>query len=114
MRLYARSPASGGPMIVARFKVVCRPERTEEMTAALAAVEAPSRALPAVRPLDVTPSLCAPHPFVVLEVFEDRAALDRQEAQPEVAAVVGLVEEGALVGEVGGTGGGASPAAGGR
>src|SRR3954454_22363006 len=92
MRLYARSPASGGPMIVARFKVVCRQERTEEMTAALAAVEAPSRALPGVVHFDVTRSLCDPHTFVVLEVFEDRAALDRQEAPPEGAAMGGLRE----------------------
>jgi hypothetical protein len=33
-------------MIVARFKVRCRPERTEEMGAAIAAVEAPSREIP--------------------------------------------------------------------
>jgi hypothetical protein len=29
-------------------------------------------------------------------VFEDRAALDRQNAQAEVAAVLGLADEGAL------------------
>jgi quinol monooxygenase YgiN len=87
-------------MIVARFKVECRPERTEEVAAALAAVEAPSRALPGVVHFDVTRSLADPHTFVVLEVFEDRAALDRQETQAEVSAVVGLVEAGALVGEM--------------
>jgi len=35
-------------MIVARFKVQCRPERSEEMAAAIAAVEAPSREIPGV------------------------------------------------------------------
>lgn len=84
-------------MIVARFQVECRPERTEEMAAALQAVEGPSRRLPGVVHFDVTRSLTDPHVFVVLEVFEDRTALDRQDSQSEVAAVLSLVDSGALV-----------------
>jgi quinol monooxygenase YgiN len=84
-------------MIVGRFKVECRPESTEEMAAALEAVEGPSRRLPGVVHFDVTRSLTEPHTFVVLEVFDDRAALDRQNAQSEVAAVLSLVDSGALV-----------------
>jgi hypothetical protein len=40
-------------MIVARFKVRCRPDRTHEVAGAIAAVEAPSRALPGVVHFDV-------------------------------------------------------------
>jgi quinol monooxygenase YgiN len=83
-------------MIVARFKVQCRPERTEEVAAAIAAVEAPSRALPGVIHFDVARSLTDSNTFVVVEVFEDRQALERQDAQREVAAVLSLVEGGAL------------------
>lgn len=83
-------------MIIGRFKVTCRPERAEEMAAAIAAVEAPSRALPGVVHFDVTRSLTDADTFVVLEIFEDHQALARQDAQDEVAAVLALVQEGAL------------------
>src|SRR5262245_109694 len=86
-------------MIIGRFKVHCKRERTGEVSAALAAVEAPSRELPGVLHFDVTRSLTDPDTFVVLEVFEDRQALDRQNAQAEVATVLSLVEAGALTRE---------------
>lgn len=86
-------------MIVARFKVQSRPERTDEVAAVIAAVEAPSRELPGVVHFDVTRSLTDSNTFVVVEVFEDRSALQRQEEQQEVAAVLRLVEAGALVRE---------------
>ena len=84
-------------MIVARFVVHCRPERAEEVGAAIAAVRAPSRRLPGVVHFDVARSLTDPDTYVVLEVFEDHDALERQNAQHEVAAVLRLVEDDALV-----------------
>jgi quinol monooxygenase YgiN len=86
-------------MIVARFKVQCRPERTEEMCAAIAAVEAPSREIPGVVHFDAARSLTDPDTFVVIEVFQDRQALERQNAQGEVAKVLSLIEAGALTGD---------------
>jgi quinol monooxygenase YgiN len=83
-------------MIVARFKIRSRPDRTDEVAAAIAAVEAPSRKLPGVLHFDVARSLTDSNTFVVVEVFEDRAALERQERQQQVAAVLSLVEAGAL------------------
>jgi quinol monooxygenase YgiN len=83
-------------MIVARFKVRCRPERSEEVGAAIAAVEAPSRQLPGVVHFDVARSLTDPHTFIVVEAFENHEALERQNEQAEVAAVLSLVEAGAL------------------
>ena len=87
-------------MIVARFKVRCRPEQSDEVAAAIAVVEAPSRALPGVVHFDVARSLTDPHTFIVVEVFDDAAALDRQNAQPEVADVLRILDAGALVGEL--------------
>jgi quinol monooxygenase YgiN len=84
-------------MIVARFKVQCWPERTEEMGAATA-VEAPSREIPGVVHFDAARSLTDPDTFVVIDVFEDRHALERQNAQGEVAKVLTLIEAGALTG----------------
>jgi quinol monooxygenase YgiN len=86
-------------MIVGRFKVHCQPDRTDEMAAAIAAVEAPSRELPGVIHFDVARSLTDPNSFVVIEVFEDRRALERQNAQSEVARVLDLIEAGALTGD---------------
>jgi quinol monooxygenase YgiN len=87
-------------MIIGRFKVQCQPDRTDEMAAAIAAVEAPSRELPGVIHFDVARSLTDPNSFVVIEVFEDRQALERQDAQSEVARVLGLIEAGALTGDL--------------
>jgi quinol monooxygenase YgiN len=84
-------------MIVARFKLHCRQESTEEVAAAITAVEVASHQLPGVIHFDVARSLTDSNAFIVIEVFEDRAASERQEAQPEVAAVLNLVEAGALI-----------------
>jgi quinol monooxygenase YgiN len=85
-------------MIIGRFKVRCRPDRADEMAAAIAAVEAPSLALPGVVHFDTARSLTDPDSFVVTEVFEDRRALERQNEQDEVARVLSLVEAGATIG----------------
>jgi|1186.fasta_scaffold640758_2 hypothetical protein len=57
-------------MIIGRFKAQCRPEHTEEMAKIIAA-----------------------------QVFASRQAPDRQDAQPEVAALLDLVNAGALTGD---------------
>ena len=80
-------------MIVVRFKVQCRPEKTEQLMAAFEAVIAPSRTVEGVISFDIARDLADPNAFVATEVFEDRAALERQEAQPEVANVLALLEE---------------------
>jgi quinol monooxygenase YgiN len=87
-------------VIVARFRVQCRPEHADEVAAAIAAVEAPSRALPGVIHFDVARSLTDVNTLVVIEVFEDREAFQRQNAQAEVAAVLQLVEAGALASDL--------------
>jgi len=83
-------------MIVGRFKVECRPEWTDRIATAIAAVEEPSRQLPGVVHFDTARSLTDPNSFVAVEVFEDRAALDRQNAQGEVTALLRLIDQGAL------------------
>lgn len=86
-------------MIVARFKVRCRPEHGAEMAAVIAEIEAPSRKLAGVVHFDVARSLTDPDTFVAIEVFEDREALDRQNAQPQVARLIDLMDSGAIVGD---------------
>jgi quinol monooxygenase YgiN len=84
---------SGGEMIVVRFRVRCRPEKIEQALAGFAAVIAPSRALDGVVSFDIGRDLADPDSIIATEVFEDRAALDRQESLPEVQNVLRLLEE---------------------
>jgi quinol monooxygenase YgiN len=80
-------------MIVVRFKVQVRPDKSEEVMAALAAAVSPSRAVDGVISFDIGRDVTDPNSFVAVEVFEDRAALDRQESLPEVHNVLGLLPE---------------------
>jgi len=63
------------------------------------AVEAPSRRLPGVVHFDVSRSLTDPNALIATEVFTSREALERQNAQREVAAMLDLINAGALTAE---------------
>ena len=78
-------------MVVVRFKIKCKPEKAEEVGAAMEEVIAPSRALEGVISFDIGRDLSDPDSFIATEVFEDREALDRQESQPEVEKVLALL-----------------------
>jgi quinol monooxygenase YgiN len=80
-------------MIVVRFRVRCRPDKVDDVQAALHAVVAPSRALDGVISFDIGRDLADPNSFIATEVFEDRAALDRQESQAEVANALAVLGE---------------------
>ena len=80
-------------MIVVRFKMQCQPEKAEQVKAALEEVIAPSRALDGVISFDIARDLADPNCFIATEVFEDRAALDRQESQREVANALAVLAE---------------------
>ena len=78
-------------MIVVRFKLQCRPEKTEEALAALSEVARASRGVEGVSSFDIGRDVTDPDAFVAVEVFEDRAALDRQESLPETQRALGLL-----------------------
>jgi quinol monooxygenase YgiN len=80
-------------MLVLRFRVQSRPDRAEELAAALAAVVAPSRAIEGVHSFDIARDLLDPNAFVATEVFEDAAARERQESLAEVGAVMSLLAD---------------------
>lgn len=85
-------------VLIVRFKVECQPERAEEMAAAMADVARAGRALPGVVHFDIARDLTNANAFIATEVFEDRAALDREEKIPEVAVVIQLMGDGVLAG----------------
>ncbi len=82
-------------MIVVRFKVRCKTEMTEQAVAAFAEVAAASRGLEGVISFDIGRDVTDPDAFVAVEVFEDRAALERQEALPEVRRTLALLGDAA-------------------
>ena len=93
-------------MLVVRFKVQCKPERTDQALAWFQEVVATSRHLDGTIHFDIDGAihfdigrdLTDPDSFLALEVFADRAALDRQESLPAVQKTIGLLPE-LLVGE---------------
>ncbi|HET9461862.1 MAG: putative quinol monooxygenase [Gaiellaceae bacterium] len=80
-------------MIVVRFKMQSQPDKAEQVLAALQDVIAPSRALAGVVSFDIARDLADPNAFIATEVFDDRAALDRQESLPEVGRALAVLEE---------------------
>ena len=80
-------------MIVVRFKVQCQPGKTEHALEVFEAVMAPSRALDGVVSFDIGRDIANPDSIIAVEVFQDRAALDRQESLPEVAKVMGALPQ---------------------
>jgi quinol monooxygenase YgiN len=85
-------------MIVVRFKMQCQAGKTVPLIAAFKEVITASRTLKGVISFDIGRDLTDPNSFVAIEVFEDKAALDRQEALAEVQktiALLGVVAAGA-------------------
>ena len=80
-------------MLVIRFKVKCQPGKAEEALAVFKPVIAPSRAIDGVIDFDIGRDLTDPDSIIATEVFEDKAARDRQEALPEVAKVMSVLPQ---------------------
>lgn len=80
-------------MVIVRFQVQAKPDKSEQIAKALAAVVGPSRKLEGVISFDIGRDLTDQNTFIATEVFTDRSALERQETLPEVAAVLGMMEE---------------------
>jgi quinol monooxygenase YgiN len=79
-------------MIVVRFRVTCRAGKANEVVAVLRDVVLPSRAMDGVISFDIGRDVTDPDVFIATEVFEDRAALGRQESLPEVARAMEIFE----------------------
>ena len=80
-------------MIVVRFALKSRSEKTEDVRAALEKVIAPSRQVPGVIHFDIAEDLADRDSFIATEVFEDIEALERQEALPQVQEALAVLGE---------------------
>jgi quinol monooxygenase YgiN len=77
-------------MIILRFKIRSRPDRSEEVMAALTEIISPARATAGVVEFDIARVLLDPDAFIATAVYEDAAALERQEWAPEVHRAMAL------------------------
>jgi quinol monooxygenase YgiN len=85
-------------VIVVRFKVQCQADKTSEMAAVMKDVVDAARELPGVIHFDIARDLTDADSLIATEIFEDKDAMEREEALPEVAKVVELMQSGALAG----------------
>ena len=80
-------------MVILRFKVRSRPDKSDELMVALAEIITPARATNGVINFDIARDLLDPDSFIATAVYEDGAALERQESRPEVHKVMALLPE---------------------
>jgi quinol monooxygenase YgiN len=71
-------------MVILRFKIRSKPDKSDELMAALAEIITPARATDGVIKFDIARDLHDPDSFIATAVYEDGAALERQESRPEV------------------------------
>src|SRR4051812_45557546 len=86
-------PATGGAMVILRFKIHAKPEKSNELMAALAEIITPARATEGVVEFDIARVLSDPDSFIATAIYEDGAALERQESLPEVHRVMAMLPE---------------------
>jgi len=80
-------------MIILRQKMRAKPDTSDELMAALAEIITPARATEGVISLDIARDLIDSDSFVATAVYEDGAALERQESRPEVHKVMTMLPE---------------------
>ena len=80
-------------MIILHQEMRAKPEKCDEVMAALAAIIPGARATEGVVKLDIARDLLDPDSFVATGVYEDGAALERQESRPEVHKVMAMLPE---------------------
>jgi quinol monooxygenase YgiN len=80
-------------MVILRFKVRSKPDKSDELMAALGDIIAPARATEGVIQFDIARVLRDPDSFIATAIYEDGAALERQESLPEVHTVMAMLPE---------------------
>jgi quinol monooxygenase YgiN len=80
-------------MLILRQKMVAKPDKRDELGAALAEIITPGRAVEGVISLDIAGVLHEPDAFIATVVYEDAAAIERQESRPEVSKVGAILPD---------------------
>lgn len=80
-------------MLVVRFKVTAQPAHSDKLAKQFEKVVKASRPLQGVIGFDIGRDITDRNSFIATEVFDNRAALDRQEALQEVKDTVAMLGE---------------------
>ena len=80
-------------MVILRFKIRSKPDKSDELLAALAEIITPARATEGVLAFDIARVLRDPDSFIATAIYEDGAALERQESLPEVLRVMAMLPD---------------------
>ena len=80
-------------MVILRFKIQSKPDKSDELMSALAEIITPARATSGVINFDIARDLLETDSFIATAVYEDRAALERQESRLEVHKVMAMLPE---------------------
>jgi quinol monooxygenase YgiN len=78
-------------MVILRFKLRSKPDKSDELMSALAEIITPARATNGVINFDIARDLLDPHSFIATAIYDDGAALERQESLPEVDKVMAVL-----------------------
>jgi quinol monooxygenase YgiN len=80
-------------MVILRFKIHSKPDKSDEVMAALDDIITPARATEGVINFDIARVLLEPDSFIATAIYEDGAALERQESAPEVHRAMAMFAE---------------------
>ena len=80
-------------MIILRFKIRSKPDKSDELMSALAEIITPARATNGVINFDIARDLLDPDSFIATAIYDNGAALERQESLPEVDRVMAMLPE---------------------
>ena len=84
-------------MVILRFKIRSKPDKSDELMSALADIIAPARATMGVINFDIARDLLEPDSFIATAIYDDGAALELQESLPEVGRVMAMLPESLVV-----------------
>jgi quinol monooxygenase YgiN len=80
-------------MVILRFKIRSKPNKSDELMSALAEIVTPARATKGVINFDIARDLVDRDSFIATAIYDDGAALERQESLPEVDRVMAMLPE---------------------
>jgi quinol monooxygenase YgiN len=80
-------------LVILRFKVHSKPEKSDEVLSVLADIIPAARATEGVINFDIARTLNDPDAFIATAVYDDGAALERQESAPEVHRAMAIFPE---------------------
>jgi quinol monooxygenase YgiN len=80
-------------MVILRFKIRSKSDKSEQLMSALAEIITPARATNGVINFDIARDLLDPDSFIATAIYDDGAALELQESLPEVERVMAMLPE---------------------